>query len=119
MQKKAYGVSVTSMALLSRMYLGWGRDDGDMRAGVALIDKRGPYDNLYYNYFATQVMKNWGGAEWDRWNERLRDDLIGWQEKKCWSMARTRTRPEEAGHLETVTTTAKPAGDCWRRRSQR
>ncbi len=80
-EKKQYGVSVTSMALLSRMYLGWGRDDGDLRAGVALIDKRGPYDNLYYNYFATQVMKNWGGREWDRWNVRLRDDLIAWQEK--------------------------------------
>jgi len=80
-QKKAYDVSVTSMALLSRMYLGWGRDDGDLRAGIALIDKRGPYDNLYYNYFATQVMKNWGGSEWDRWNGRLRDDLIAWQEK--------------------------------------
>ena len=24
-------------------------------------------------------MKNWGGAEWDRWNGRLRDDLIAWQ----------------------------------------
>ena len=80
-EKKQYGVSVTSMALLSRMYLGWGRDDGDLRAGVALIDKRGPYDNLYYNYFATQVMKNWGGREWERWNGRLRDDLIAWQEK--------------------------------------
>jgi hypothetical protein len=80
-EKKTYGVSVTSMAMLSRMYLGWGRDDGDMRAGIALIDKRGPYDNLYYNYFATQVMKNWGGKEWDRWNGRLRDDLIAWQEK--------------------------------------
>ena len=80
-EKKTYGVSVTSMAILSRMYLGWGRDDGDMRAGVALIDKRGPYDNLYYNYFATQVMKNWSGSEWDRWNGRLRDDLITWQDK--------------------------------------
>ncbi len=80
-EKKQYGVSVTSMALLSRMYLGWGRDDGDLRAGVALVDKRGPYDNLYYNYFATQVMKNWGGREWDRWNGRLRDDLVAWQEK--------------------------------------
>ena len=79
--RKTYAVSVTSMALLSRMYLGWGRDDGDLRAGVALIDKRGPYDNLYYNYFATQVMKNWGGMEWDRWNGRLRDDLIAWQEQ--------------------------------------
>jgi hypothetical protein len=64
---------------LSRMYLGKTREDNDLRAGVALIDKRGPYDNLYYNYFATQVMKNWGGAEWDRWNGRLRDDLIAWQ----------------------------------------
>ncbi len=80
-EKKTYQISVTSMALLSRMYLGWGRDDGDLRAGVALIDKRGPYDNLYYNYFATQVVKNWGGREWERWNGRLRDDLIAWQEK--------------------------------------
>jgi len=78
-EKKTYTASVTSMAMLSRMYLGWGRDDGDMRAGIALIDKKGPYDNLYYNYFATQTMKNWGGPEWDRWNGRLRDDLIAWQ----------------------------------------
>ena len=80
-QKKSYAISVTSMAMLSRMYLGWGRDNGDMRAGIALIDKRGPYDNLYYSYFATQVMKNWGGQEWERWNGRLRDDLIASQEK--------------------------------------
>lgn len=78
-EKKSYGISVTSMAMLSRMYLGKTREDNDLRAGVALIDKRGPYDNLYYNYFATQVMKNWGGVEWDRWNGRLRDDLIAWQ----------------------------------------
>lgn len=80
--KKAYEASVTSMALLSRMYLGWGRDDGDLRAGVILLDKRGPYDNLYYCYFATQVMRNWGGQEWERWNGRLRDDLVAWQEQE-------------------------------------
>ena len=79
-EKKSYQASITAMALLCRMYLGWGRDDGDMRDGVALLDKRGPYDNLYYNYFATQVMRNIGGEEWNRWNERLRDDLISWQE---------------------------------------
>lgn len=81
-EKKSYEISVTAMALLSRMYLGWGRNDGDLRAGVALIDKRGPYENLYYSYFATQVMKNWGGREWERWNGRLRDDLVAWQEKE-------------------------------------
>lgn len=79
-QKKRYTGAVTSMALLSRMYLGWGRDDGDMRAGIALLDRAGPYDNIYSLYFATQVMKNWGGAEWDRWNNRMRDDLVAMQE---------------------------------------
>ena len=80
-QKKRYTGAVTSMALLCRMYLGWGRDDGDLRAGIALLDKAGPYENLYSLYFATQVMKNWGGDEWERWNARLRDDLIAAQEK--------------------------------------
>ncbi len=79
-EKKTYSMSVTSMAMLSRMYLGWGRDDGDMRACVALIDKGTSTENYYTNYFATQVMKNWGGPEWDRWNNRLRDQLIARQE---------------------------------------
>lgn len=79
-QKKRYTGAVTAMALLCRMYLGWARDDGDLRAGIRLLDKAGPYDNLYSLYFATQVMKNWGGEEWERWNQRLRDDLIAVQE---------------------------------------
>lgn len=79
-EKKTYSMSVTSMAMLSRMYLGWGRDDGDMRASVALIDKSTSTENYYTNYFATQVMKNWGGPEWDRWNGRLREQLIARQE---------------------------------------
>ena len=78
-EKKTYKGSVTAMALLCRMYLGWGRDDGDMRAGIALLDKAGPYENLYTTYFATQVMRNWGGEPWTRWNDRMRDDLIAAQ----------------------------------------
>ena len=77
--KRSYQASLTAMALLSRMYLGWGRDDGDLRDGIGLLSRKGPYDNLYYNYFATQVMRNWGGEEWQRWNLRLRDDLVRWQ----------------------------------------
>lgn len=79
-EKKTYSMSVTTMAMLSRMYLGWGRDDGDMRASITLIDKSTSTENYYTNYFATQVMKNWGGPEWDRWNGRLRDQLIARQE---------------------------------------
>ncbi len=79
-ERRTYQASVTAMALLSRMSLGWGREDGDLRSGVALLSKRGPYDNLYYNYFATQVLRHWGGTEWQKLNVQLRDDLIGWQE---------------------------------------
>jgi hypothetical protein len=78
-EKKSYQASITAMALLCRMYLGWHRDDGDLRDGVALLSRKGPYDNLYYNYFATQVMRHWGGEEWHKWNARLRDDLVRWQ----------------------------------------
>lgn len=78
-EKKNYKGSLTAMALLCRMYLGWGRDDGDMRAGIALLSKAGPYENLYSTYFASQVMRNWGGEEWARWNKRMQDDLIATQ----------------------------------------
>ena len=80
-QKRTYEGSVTAMALLSRMYLGCQRSEKDLRQGVLLLDKKGPYDNLYYCYFATQVMRNWGGQPWERWNGRLRDDLVAWQEQ--------------------------------------
>ncbi|MEZ6041629.1 MAG: prenyltransferase/squalene oxidase repeat-containing protein [Planctomycetaceae bacterium] len=106
-EKKSYQASITAMALLCRMYLGWRRADGDMKDGIALLDKRGPYDNLYYNYFATQVMRNWGGEEWNRWNERLRDDLIAWQitegeAKGSWSPRDRSDYSKSGGRLLTT-----------------
>lgn len=106
-EKKRYTGAVTAMALLSRMYLGWGRDDGDMQAGVALLDKAGPYENLYSLYFATQVMKNWGGPEWERWNARLRDDLVAAQEtdgpgKGSWKPRTGAIHAKQGGRLLTT-----------------
>ncbi|MEO2024845.1 MAG: prenyltransferase/squalene oxidase repeat-containing protein [Fuerstiella sp.] len=106
-QKKQYTGARTAMALLCRMYLGWGRDDGDMRAGVALLDKAGPYENLYSLYFATQAMKNWGGDEWVRWNVRLRDDLIARQEtvgpaKGSWKPRTGAIHAKQGGRLLTT-----------------
>ena len=71
-----YSGSSTAIALLCRMYLGWGKDNEELARGVEVLDKRGPYDNLYYCYYATQVMHHWGGEEWERWNEVMREDLI-------------------------------------------
>ena len=110
-RKKRYTGAVTAMALLSRMYLGWGRTDGDMKAGVALLDKAGPYDNLYSLYFASQVMKNWGGEEWRRWNTRLRDDLVAAQEsvgpaRGSWKPRTSAIHAVQGGRLLTTSLAA-------------
>ena len=36
---------------------------------------------MYYNYYATQVMKQYGGKDWDKWNKKMRDYLVKEQSK--------------------------------------
>ncbi|MDX1966188.1 MAG: prenyltransferase/squalene oxidase repeat-containing protein [Planctomycetaceae bacterium] len=75
--------STTAVGLLCRMYLGWGKRDGGMRKGVVYLDRTKPsLNNMYYNYYATQVMHHYGGDEWTRWNDVLRDQLIKTQHKQ-------------------------------------
>ena len=31
---------------------------------------------MYYDYYATQVMRHWEGEEWSNWNHKMRDQLI-------------------------------------------
>lgn len=69
--------STTAVGLLCRMYLGWPKERAGMKAGVEFLAKRGPnIDDLYYSYYATQVMRQHGGAEWNNWNKVMRDSLI-------------------------------------------
>ena len=79
-KKAKYNQSCTACALLCRMYSGMKKDHPTVKAIVAKFDKAGPSrTGTYYNYYATQVMKQHGGPEWDRWNVRMRDQLIGLQ----------------------------------------
>ena len=32
--------------------------------------------NIYYWYYANQVMHKWGGNEWDAWHGKMRDLLL-------------------------------------------
>lgn len=74
--------ATTAVGLLCRMYLGWKRDNEALQRGVALLSKWGPLrSNMYYNYYATQVLHHWGGEEWTRWNEVMREQLIRTQER--------------------------------------
>jgi hypothetical protein len=72
-------VVMTAEALLCRQYLGWSRDDPRMLEGVRLLLQH-PVDydadeNVYYWYYATQVLHHMGGAEWERWNNVMRERI--------------------------------------------
>ncbi len=74
--------STTAVGLLCRMYLGWNREHPGLVAGVKKLDDWGPSKtDLYYNYYATQVMMHYGGQPWERWNGKQRDYLIETQSK--------------------------------------
>ena len=75
--------STTSVGLLCRMYLGWNRDHEPLQRGIAYLTKNGPSKtDIYLNYYATQIMRHYGGEEWERWNEKMRDYLVDTQSLK-------------------------------------
>jgi hypothetical protein len=75
--------ATVAIGLLSRMYLGWKRDNPALQRGVQWLSRRGPSaNNMYYNYYATQVMRHWEGEEWKNWNQQMRDQLIHSQAKQ-------------------------------------
>jgi hypothetical protein len=74
--------ATTAVGLLCRMYSGWDHDHPAIEHGVAYLSKLGPSkeeDGLYFNYYATQVLRHYGGPLWDAWNARLRDALVAAQ----------------------------------------
>ncbi len=76
----------TSIGLLCRMYMGWDKNTPALVDGVQWIDENGPSTgpttNMYYNYYGTQLMKHYGGGEWTKWNEKMRDYLVKTQATK-------------------------------------
>jgi hypothetical protein len=74
--------TMTAVGLLCRMYMGWKRDRPELEAGVRYLAEAGPSRaNIYYNYYATQVLHHWGGELWDKWNLRMREQLVSTQLK--------------------------------------
>jgi hypothetical protein len=76
--------TMTAEALLCRVYLGWGRDTGGLADGVEYLVNENPPSsqdwNIYYWYYATQVLHHYGGDPWRAWNTRMRDVLVFDQE---------------------------------------
>ena len=84
---------MTAVGMLCREYRGYRPNNPNLLAGVERLKKAPPgkTGNLYYEYYATQVMHHMGGESWKFWNEGIddkgtqvhkgiRDKLIGSQD---------------------------------------
>lgn len=72
--------STTAIGLVCRMLSGMPRTEPNLKMGVERLSAIGPDPgNMYYNYYATQVMLNYGGDTWTKWNEAMREQLISTQ----------------------------------------
>jgi hypothetical protein len=80
---------MTAVGLLCRQYLGVKPRNPGLLAGVEKLKSAttapGKTGNLYYEYYATQVMHHMGGDSWQFWNagpdgkSGIRDTLIAKQ----------------------------------------
>ncbi|TWT65295.1 terpene cyclase/mutase family protein [Allorhodopirellula solitaria] len=72
-----FNASMTAVGLLCRMYTGWQKNNEALQRGVADLAERGVMKNdIYYDYYAAQVLRQTGGPEWDKFNAELRDWLV-------------------------------------------
>ena len=92
---------MTAEALLCRMYLGWNKTNPSLGRGVRWLSEQYPPEpgrpNIYYWYYATQMVHHFGGPEWDEWNLQMRDVLVDTQETQGHRAGSWAPRGEHAG----------------------
>lgn len=117
-QGRVPNLAMTAEGLLMRIYLGWDRAHPAIQAGadrLALnLPQMGttgqPRRDVYYWYYATQVMFQMQGEHWKAWNARLQPLLKSTQKQEgplagSWDpQAPVRDRWAQAGGRHYVTT---------------
>ncbi len=74
--------SMTSIGTLLRIYRGWSKTDPSILKAIAYLSKEGPSSfDVYFNYYATQSLFQYGDKPWMEWNSVMRDYLVNTQEK--------------------------------------
>jgi len=73
---------LTAAVLLARLHLGWGREQPQLLAGRDYLVQHlppvdtAPLGDLFLYHFATQVLQQIEGPEFDGWNALVREHLI-------------------------------------------
>lgn len=104
-QSKGATPTMTAVGLLCREYIDWGPRNRSLRLGVTRLlsgdNLPGHMRNMYYYYYATQVMHHFGGVAWEKWNPAMRDFLIQTQDR-----GKSPRHAHQYGSWD-------PAGDAW------
>ena len=83
----AYGYNDATMprpplnaaGLLSRIFTGWKQDNDALRRGAIKLAQQGPTDDIYYTYYATQVLfhlQKQLPQEWRSWQKSMTGMLV-------------------------------------------
>lgn len=87
-----FGKAMTAEGLLCRQYLGWPQNDERLHEGAEYLLEN-PVDwserDVYYWYYATQVLHHLGQPYWDPWNDVMRkvlpaQQVVSGPEKGSW-----------------------------------
>jgi hypothetical protein len=73
---------MTAEALLVRQYLGWPRNHPSLVQGCEIVSRElalATQRNIYFAYYAMQLLHNQKGKSWETWNPRIRNGLVGLQ----------------------------------------
>ncbi len=94
--------SMTAIGTLMRIFRGWSKTDPAILKAIEYLSKEGPSStDLYYNYYATQVLFQFGGKPWIDWNTKMREYLINTQEREG-HMAGSWWFPGERGNVSNT-----------------
>jgi hypothetical protein len=94
---------MTAEALVGRQILGWKRENPSLIKGagrVAAHLEKSEDRNIYYWYYATQLLHNMRNKDWERWNPHVREVLI-------------RTQVRDDGCPDGSWDPASPSQDRW------
>jgi hypothetical protein len=70
-------VATDAIGLLCRMIGGWPRDARPLLKGAAKLSQQQPHlNNVYFIFYASQVLHHLGGPRWEKWNPRMREYLV-------------------------------------------
>ncbi len=71
--------AMTAEGILCRQYISWKRGHPPMARGVRALLSDSPFSlndrDVYYWYYATQVMHHYGESPWREWNDKMRVGL--------------------------------------------